>query len=278
MFQGIDESNINDHDRVGQLSTMAAQRIEQIARIFGNGVERLFRIAHELIIKSGHQSQALKLRGQWVDINPSQWRTGRDMRVVAPYAAGNKDSLLQRLMIHMQIHEKALAAGAPFVQIGDAYKLALEIAKATDIPGDRIYTDPATVQPPEPPPDPTMIALQIEGKKAEDEAADEERKAQIDIAKIESEERTKEFTARLQSETQIALAQLKAGQSVDLEHVRAQLKSEAAQKPIDAAKDNNDALAEVLDKIGDAIASANGPKRVVRDEAGELIGVEPADG
>ena len=85
-------------------------------------------------------------------LDPSQWKTGRDMRVVAPFAAGNKDSLIQRIMMHMQVHEKALAAGLPIVDADDAYNLAIELAKATDLPGNRIYTDPATVEPPPPQP------------------------------------------------------------------------------------------------------------------------------
>ena len=107
---------------------MAAQRVEDIARVFGTGFKRLFSIAHELIIKSGHSNESIKLRGQWVDIDPTQWRTGRDMRVVAPFAAGNKDSLLQRLQFIAQIHEKALAGGLPIVDVEDSYNLALEIA------------------------------------------------------------------------------------------------------------------------------------------------------
>jgi hypothetical protein len=96
MFQGIDTnalSSTNAHNAIGQLSTMASQRVEQIARIFANGVERLFSIAHELIIKSGHEEETVRLRGEWVAFDPSQWRTGRDMRIVAPFAAGNKDAV-----------------------------------------------------------------------------------------------------------------------------------------------------------------------------------------
>ena len=192
-FQGIDDSANNDYNRIGQLSSMAAQRVEQIARLFANGVERLFSLAHELIIKSGHQSEAIKLRGTWVTLDPSQWKTGRDMRVVAPFAAGNKDSLLQRLMMISTIHEKALAGGLPIVDQKNAYNLAVEIANAADVPGYKFFTDPATVEPPPPGPDYTLEALKIEDKKADDEAADEARKAELEKYKTDKDVEVKEL-------------------------------------------------------------------------------------
>lgn len=224
MFQGIDSSNINDHDRVGQLSTMASQRIEMIARIFANGVERLFSIAHELLIKSGHSKETMRLNGDWVDIDPSQWKTGRDMRIVAPFAAGNKDALVQRLLLVANIHEKALASGLSIVQVDDSYELAKDLAQAADLSGDRYFTDPRTVPPPEPPPDHTMIALEIEKQKADDEAEDEARKAELESFKVTANhelERFKaelaadvdRFRAELQSSTQLAIANAKASKA-----------------------------------------------------------------
>jgi hypothetical protein len=280
VFQGIDQSAMGDnsYNAIGQLSTMASQRIEQIARIFANGIERLFAIAHELIIKAGHQNEAIRLRGQWVNIDPTQWRTGRDMRIVAPFAAGNKDSLLQRLMIIAQIHEKALQGGLPIVDAQDSYNLALEIAAAADVPGDRFFTDPTTVPPQPPPPDYTSIALSIEHEKVQNEAIDEERQAQIDAAKLASdgeleaakleyEREIRKYQADLNSATQIAIAQLKAGQSVDLERVRADLKREPEERKARANE-------EALERLAKVVEAANRPRKVVRDEQGRVVGVE----
>lgn len=284
MFQGIDASNVNDHDRVGQLSTMAAQRVEDIARLFGTGFTRLFAIAHELLIKAGGQKQSIQLRGQWVEVNPSQWRTGRDMRIVAPFAAGNKDSLVQRLMIHMEIHEKALAAGLPIVDASDSYELALMVAKATDVPGTKIYTDPRTVPPKEPPPDHTMIALEIENKKADNEAEDESRKAELEAAKITTDADIRRFIAQLQSETQIALAQINNGSKVDLEQFKARLKeapvelaNEAIQATDKAVADLNQQLRSSIEQVSQAIdemkRASEAPIKVVRKN-GKIVGKE----
>lgn len=243
MFQGIDESNLNDHNRVGQLSTMAAQRVELIARVFGNGFKRLFAIAHELIIKSGHQAETIKLRGGWVDINPSQWKTGRDMRVVAPFSAGNKDALLQRLMMLGTVQEKMLAGGMPGVTPDNVYNLAQEIAKAADTPAHKFFTDPATLPPPEPPPDHTMIALEIEKQKVDGEMQDEARQAELEQIKMAAQDELERYKVDTNAALQIVLAQIKGEQTENLEGKRAEaserierMRAQNKPKPASASK------------------------------------------
>lgn len=280
MFQGIDDSQLNDYDRVGQLSTMAAQRVEMIARIFANGFERLFRLAHELLIKSGGQSETIKLRGNYVTVNPSEWRSGRDMRIVAPFAAGNKDSLVQRLMIHMQVHREALAAGAPFVQIDDTYELAKMLATATDVPADRIYTDPRTVPPQEPPPDHAMLAIQVENKKADNEAIDEERKVELEQYKTSLNAELEKFKIETNAQVQIMLAQIKQGGQVDMESVKAYLKDRPAMQfneGLDEAKESistlKNLLSEVRQAIGEMQNAATAPREIVR-KGGKIVGAK----
>ena len=269
MFQGLDTSNVNDHNRIGQLSTMAAQRVEDIARIFGEGYKRLFAICHELMIKSGHSGQTMKIRGEWVDIDPEAWSTGRDMRVTAPFAAGNKDSLVNRLMLHLQIHEKALMSGAPFVDQQDAYNLLTMLADATDVAGSKIYTDPSSLPPPEPPPpDPTMIALEIEKAKAEGEIADEARQDETNRYKIDKDAELKEYTARLNSETQIAVAQLRA--ELDAAKIGVQVESRGQVKPKDDGK-----MKALEDKIaGLEKEVSKRARKIIRDDKDRIVGIE----
>ena len=283
-FQGIDASANNDHNRIGQLSTMAAQRVEQIARIMGNGVESLFSLAHELIIKSGHQSESIKLRGEWVDLDPSQWKTGRDMRVVAPFAAGNKDSLVQRIMIHMQVHEKALAAGLPIVDQDDAYNLALELAKATDMAGNKIYTDPATIPPPPPPPpDPIMLALEAENKKIENEAIDEERSAEIEKYKIDTDSADKRYQVDVNAQVQLTLADKKGGDQLTLEQVKANLKAapinennqivrDASEQSRQQISDLSESVISLADKVVELDEKVDSERELIRDDKGKPIG------
>ena len=292
IFQGIDEGQLNDHNRIGQLSTMAAQRVEQIARIFANGVEYLFSLAHELIIKSGHSQEVIKLRGEWVQIDPSQWRTGRDMRVVAPFAAGNKDTLVARLLTIAQLQEKALAGGLPIVDAQDAYNTAIELTKASDFPApEKFWTDPSTVPPPEPPPDYTMLALEVENKKADNQARDTEVDAEVAIAKEQSNtdiEKYKadlaaamdKYRADLQAETQIAIKQIDAGQKESFERLKANLKVAPINGEDGQAIQVSDAFSAVtktleatMSKLDETIKAVSAEKELVRDDRGRPTGV-----
>jgi len=286
MFQGIDDSAINDHNRIGQLSTMAAQRVEQIARVFANGVEYLFSLAHELIIKSGHQSEVVKLKGNWVTIDPTQWRSGRDMRVVAPFAAGNKDTLVARLMTIAALQEKALAGGLPIVNAEDAYNTVIELTKASDFPApEKFWTDPKMIPPPPPPPDYTMMAIEVENKKADNQAADSQADSETAKYKADLDAAMEKYRADLTAETQIALAQIKEGQQANLERLKAGLKVSDAALAIENGKGSVipignafDALAatlgQTMNKLDQTIAAVSAEKEIVRDDRGKVVGTK----
>jgi len=293
-FQGIDVGSMsgnNEHNAIGQLSSMAAQRIEDMAKLFGTGFKRLFSLAHELVIKSGHQAETVKLRGKWVDMDPSQWRTGRDMRVTAPFSAGNKDSLLQRLMIVAGIQEKMLAGGLPTVDQQNVYNLALEISKAADLPGNKFFTDPSTKEPAPPKPDPVMMAVEIEGQKVqvdmqkvEQQAADSQLDAEVKKYQTDKDAYTKEVIARINSETQIALAQLKDGQAINLEQFKANLKAQEPKPDVklatnelraiteNASNKTSAALEKAMGKLAEAVETMGAEKELIRDKDDKVIG------
>lgn len=163
-FQGLDANQLSQLQpgTVNQISSMAAQRVEQIARIFATGVEDLFSIVHELILKSGHQKEVVKLRGQWVPVDPATWKKRTDFRIAVGYAAGNKDSLVQKLMMIGNFQKEAMMGGLPIVQAENIYETGMELIKASDITSpQRFLTNPANAPPKQPPqPDPTIMAIE----------------------------------------------------------------------------------------------------------------------
>jgi hypothetical protein len=162
-FTGLDQNALNKTATgIQQLSTMAAQRVEQIARHFANGIEELFSILHEIIMKGGHKSDVVKLAGQWVPIDPTQWRKRTDFRISVGYAAGNKDAMVSRLMMIANMQKEALMGGLPVVKPENIYETAMELTKASDFSApNRFWTDPKTV-PPAPPPQPDITVMAAE--------------------------------------------------------------------------------------------------------------------
>lgn len=302
-FAGVDPSTINKGNSSGvainQLSTMASQRVEQIARMFSVGVEYLFSLAHELVIKSGHESEVVKLRGKWTPIDPSTWKTGRDMRIVVGYGAGNKDALVSRLMLIAQMQKEMIAGGLPTVNAQNIYATAIEITKASDFTApQRFFTDPSTVAPP-PPPEPTPdVKLGAQVEIAKTQSSERVRFAEIQSNKeIEGAKLVQaEQIAQLEAEVKIVLEQMKGGQSVDLERIRqsgsAQLEHIRGEKslqlehtkgalksePENKKAEKLDGLAKLIAELKDAQKALgdtlNAPREVVRDKAGKVSGVK----
>jgi hypothetical protein len=253
-FQGSDQNVLNKTaSGIQQLSTMAAQRVEQIARIFASGIEELFSIAHELVLKSGHQREVVRLRGQWVEVDPSTWRSRSDMRISVGFAAGNKDAMVSRLMMIAQLQEKAMAGGVPIVNPQNLYQTALEVTKAADFSApQRFWTDPATVPPPQPPqPDPTVMAA-------------EQLRAQAILQKAQLDNQTKLQIAAADQQTEVAKLQMQPA----IEREKAVIRAEGAQAAAVAGAQARVAVA--------AAAAQRPPEAPERDKEREDDGEEAA--
>lgn len=299
-FQGTDQNALNKTATgIQQLSTMAAQRVEQIARIFASGVEELASICHELILKSGHQKETVRLRNQWVEVDPSQWRTRSDMRISVGFASGNKDAMVNRLMMIANMQKEAMVGGLPIVKPENIYQTAIELTKAADFSmPDRFWTDPSTVEPPPPPqPDPTVIAaeqiksqtaLQTTQIKAETDLVINREKLQVEAAKVATQAELEDRKA----ENQIAVERAKGISAADLEERKAALnpkvietKSKVAttqsldqfmQKFLESQAQQTEEFKQMLTQ---ALQAMSAPRELVRDpKTGRAIGSRIAAG
>jgi hypothetical protein len=162
-FQGLDASQLTQLQpgTVNQISSMAAQRVKLLARIFGMCIEGIASDLHECILKSGHKKETVQLKGKWVEVDPASWKKRKDFKTVVGYAAGNKDSMIAKLMMIASAQEKAMMGGLPIVSPENMYNTAQELTKASDFPPDRFFTHPSKIPPKGPPqPDVTVIAAE----------------------------------------------------------------------------------------------------------------------
>jgi hypothetical protein len=227
-FTGLNEEALGANQSgvaINQLSTMAAQRVEQIARHFAAGISETFSILHEIILRSGHKAETVKLRGGWVQINPAEWRRRTDFKISVGYAAGNKDALVQRLMMIAAQQLQAIQLGLPIVQPRNVYETNIELAKAADMSTpERFFTDPATVPPPGPPqPDPTLVAIeQLKTQSAEKlKVADIQSTEKIKAAELDMDKYKVDTDANVK--LTLANQQLQAGER--MEHVKGSIQA-----------------------------------------------------
>jgi hypothetical protein len=289
-FTGTDANAINKTSSgIQQLSTMASQRVEMIARVFATGVEYLFSVAHELILKSGHQKETIKLKGKWVTVDPSTWKSGRDMQIVVGYGAGNKDALVSRLVTILQAQKEAMAGGLRVANEANVYEALIELTKASDFsaPG-RFWTDPRTLPPPQPQPSEAEIYAQVEQGKAQsaERVKGEEIQSNERVKAAELQQKT--WQANLDAEVKLILEQMKQGGGVDLEKVKAHFrdapirvetqKIDQAGKVLEQLVSLQDRQSEQFAELGKRleglVAELSAPKRIIRGKDGRAEGVE----
>lgn len=168
-------------------------RVELIARIFAEtGVRDLFRGILKLLKKHQPKERLIKLRNEWVPMDPRGWNDEMDVTVKVGLGNAAKEKLIGRYVgLAAQQKEVLMTLGPtnPLVGLQEFYNTQAELVRAAEL-GDveRFWKDPARQppQPPqEPPPDPKMIEaqakIQLEQMKAQADAELERQKAEIDV-------------------------------------------------------------------------------------------------
>jgi hypothetical protein len=303
-FAGTDQNALNKTaSGVAQLSTMAAQRVEQIARHMAPGVLETGSILHELILKSGHKKEVVKLRGKWVEVNPADWRTRTDFKLCVGYAAGNKDAQVARLMNLAMLQEKAMAGGLPIVNPRNVYETAIEITKASDFSNpERFWQDPSQAPPKAPPqPDVTVVTMeQIKAQSAREvklldvqqKERDSQRDYELKRLEIEVDASLQTHTLDKSHQQQKELKLLEGEQTAGIEHVKAQLnpktveagakqaevkqKETAFQTLLAQMQKSEERQEQMLAKVLEGVAALAGPKQIVRGKDGRATHVVPA--
>ncbi len=306
-FTGIDQNALNKTATgIQRLSTMAAQRVEQIARIMSIGVNDLFSIVHELILKGGHKKDVIRLNNQWTDIDPAQWKKRTDFRISVGFAAGNKDAMMARLMTLAQMQEKAAMGGLPIVTPQNMYETAIEITKASDFSApQRFWTNPQDA-PPKPPPQPDVTVMAAEQEKTqrdltakqmdtEQKERDSIRDFEIKRYQIDKDAEIKAGLALHQSETQRQMTEIQGQQTAQLESHKTGLAMHAKDAEITKkgeidgklkelesvttellgqAQQIGGVLQDIVTKLQNISSIATGKRRVVKGKDGKAAAIE----
>ncbi len=159
---------------VNQVFTAAQARMKMVARIFAEtGIRDLFLLMHQVIRKNDSAENTVRLRNEWVTVDPRQWKTRTDMTVNVGLGSGGKEQQIAGLSILGQTQEKLmLAPQLNIVGREEAYETAKELTKLLGYKNpERFFKDPAKNPPGEQPPDPK--AQEVQGKLQLQQAKDQ---------------------------------------------------------------------------------------------------------
>lgn len=151
--QGMDPNQLSANtaaSAVNQVMTAAQQRVELIARVFGEtGLTDLFRLMYKLVIQNQTKEDIFKLRDQYVEVKPFEWRDRRDTSVVVGLGNGSREQEMLQLNMIIQ-HQMQMGANpmmASLVMPENVYNAMEDQVKVFNkAASGRYFTDPTSPQ------------------------------------------------------------------------------------------------------------------------------------
>jgi hypothetical protein len=300
------------------MTTAYQSRMELVARMLANGMRDLFRLILKLSVLHQDRAKVMRLRGQWVTVDPRVWSANMDVTVSIGLGRGTDQERLVALNAIKAAQEQILGTFGPANPIVSLSQYSNTLAKMVEMAGFRNSEAFVTALPPDfqmppapPPQDPNAQAAQMLAQVEQQKA---QMKMQVDQAKLQAD--TQIQSAKLQLEREKAQAdaarkelelQVKAQQvQMDVAIAQARLEMEQAKAVLeqlrgvhDRTRNDGDAalqeasgdaqqglMAEAIVALGTMIERAQlttaqamaMPKRVLRDQSGRVVGVEPVSG
>lgn len=177
-------------------------RVESISRYMAEtGFSELGYMILKLISRYQKKAEMVKLSGGWVNIDPREWSNHFNLNINVGLGTGNKDQLVQHLMLTGQKQEAGLALGVSTPE--NIFNLNRKLCNALGFKNaDEFFSDPSKQPPrPPPPPDPSIQVAQIKAQSDQEQAqskaqqADQDRQANAQLKQYELEVEAK---ARMQ--------------------------------------------------------------------------------
>lgn len=307
---GLNPDSLNNTATGRTIDQSAAmQRIELIARIVAETlVKPIFKGILKLLTEGGMEKLAFRLRDEFVEYDPNEWRDSYDMTINVGLGSGDSMARGAQLMSIWQMQQAALPMGlATPVNMYHTASKVVENAGFKDV--QNFLTDPSKQQPqPQQPP----IQIQLEQMKQQGDAQKFQAQNQSDMQKFQAEKQIEMQVEQLKAQAQIQATQAtlelqRANDERDAarEMAKAQYDAQLAQQQLEfdkwkaefdaqtkiyieqlkiqgsapqTAPEQADQMTQVLQGLQAVIAQMGAPKMIVRDAAGKAIGVQHVTG
>jgi hypothetical protein len=239
---GLDPDALQSTTKAAVSATVSASqsRLELQARILAEGMKKLFKGILYLMTTHQDKPRMVRLRNQWVQIDPRVWDAGMDVNVNIGLGNGDTNEKLAALNIIMQKQEQIMAQFGPMNQIASLPMYIRTLQKAIELSGYKdassyFNTLPTDFQMPQEQPKPTpeevlaqvqaqSIQADIQKKAAELELQREKMMRDDDYRRdqLAQDLLLKKYELELKYGTQISTAEIDARQAMDREAMQQQ--------------------------------------------------------
>jgi len=284
--QGLDANSLNKTATgISAIMGAAQQRIELVARLFAEtGVKEMFQMVHALVRKYSDNVEMVKLRNDYVPVDPRGWRKRTDLTISVGLGTGNKDQMMQHLMLILQAQREALQIG-----IATPKNVHYALTKLTQNAGfkdaDSFWTDPEAEGLPQQgnPEQEQMVKEQMqqmheeiqklgqEKQKLEAEILKRDTDTSVKVYEIDTRSNTELKKVEMTNENKTALASMQAITDAILQ-TQQQLETRIGEVA-ESEPDLTPVIAQIEDIQNTITNSVPVSIKQIRDENGKLIGV-----
>lgn len=217
--QGIDGNSLNKTATgISAIMGAAQQRIELVARVFAEtGVKDLFQRILKLTTKYENKEKIVRLRGQFVQMDPRTWANEYDVNTSVGVGTGNKDQVAMHLSNIMGVQKEMMMAGLPTVDAKRIYNTAKRLAESAGFKdGDMFFLDPES--------DEAKAAAQQKQQQPNPEAVKAQQEMQVQQAKLQQEGQLKQ--QEMQQDAQLKQQEIQLDAQLEKYEVDQRLKGE----------------------------------------------------
>jgi hypothetical protein len=230
MSQGLDANVLQNVTAaaVASMQQAGAGKIELIARLFAEGgVKELFEGILHLVTKYQNKERIIRLRGQYVTVDPRTWANKYDLTINVGLGNGNRDQQMAMLQMVLAKQEQMLAQfgpANPMVSLGQyrstlgrfveaaGFKDSAEFFKPITPEQDQALQNPPPQQPQMPPEVQALMAktqadIQAQQAKFQAEMQLAREKAALELQLMREKEQAKMMLEQEKFRAQMALKQ-----------------------------------------------------------------------
>jgi hypothetical protein len=234
--QGLESDTLNDTATgISKIMAAANQRIQMVGRIFAEtGFKSLFRRVERLVIANQDEVRMVRLRDEWVPMDPQTWNASMDATIEVGLGFDTKEQevamMAQTVQLQQQIAEAQGGLNGPIVDWQSVFESATAHAEAAGQRRvERFYHDPAGKEPqPSGQAQAAQMEVELKGKALEIEAKKIENTHLERMTEIQMNQVAKLMALKVQNAETMASSQM--GQA-----------ALSAKTMIDAAKINTSA-------------------------------------
>jgi hypothetical protein len=233
--QGLDPDVLQSTTRAAVTATIkgAEQHLEMMARLFADSFKRMFKGVLKLVITHQDRERVVRLRDEWVPIDPRVWDSTMDCSVSVGLGVGTTDerlAVLNQVAIRQQEALEKLGPNNPLVGLGQIRNTLSKMLEISGYPDSNQFFKPLPLDyqppPPQEPPKSSPEEMLLQAQMADIQARAQTEQQKLQLAAMKQQQLDERESARIAGDLAIRefQAESKFGDDVDLELIKASLK------------------------------------------------------